>query len=100
MVGKGLVERAMAAADRRRSVISPTAEGLQRMNAARHRRRESTAELLAGWSEDDLRALGEMFTRYNRAVCEHYLADPRVDRPPAPVAAEALLTHATTLMDH
>ncbi|MGH3435057.1 MAG: MarR family transcriptional regulator [Sciscionella sp.] len=100
MVGKGHVERAMAATDRRRSVISPTAEGLERMNAERDRRRESTAELLAGWSEDDLRVLGEMFTRYNQAVGEHYLTDSRADRPPAPVAADALLTHAATLMDH
>ncbi|HEX3815252.1 MAG TPA: MarR family transcriptional regulator [Mycobacteriales bacterium] len=94
MAGKGLVDRTAADTDRRRSIISPTAEGSRRMNVARARRLESTGELLAGWSADDLRTLGDMFTRYNRAVAEHYLTDDS-HQPGAPVVAvEALLPHA------
>ncbi|WP_345637976.1 MarR family winged helix-turn-helix transcriptional regulator [Rugosimonospora acidiphila] len=93
MAGKGLVERCSSATDRRRSIISPTRQGLDRMNGERERRRVATAELLDGWSEADLRTLGEMFTRYNRAVAERCLVPARSD-PPDPLAAtEALLPH-------
>ncbi|HEX3792691.1 MAG TPA: MarR family winged helix-turn-helix transcriptional regulator [Pseudonocardiaceae bacterium] len=96
MAGKGLVERAPAATDRRRSIISPTADGLDRMSAARTMRQNSTAELLADWTEEDLGKLAEMFTRYNRAVAEHYLGDLRPESAQPTVAAvEALLPHAT-----
>ncbi|RZT86729.1 MarR family transcriptional regulator [Pseudonocardia sediminis] len=76
LAGKDLVRRTPAESDRRRSVISPTEEGLERMRAERDRRRHDTAELLDGWSEADLRTLGEMFTRYNGAVAEKYLTAP------------------------
>jgi DNA-binding MarR family transcriptional regulator len=75
MVGKGLVERTASATDRRRSIVSPTEGGLTRMRATSAQRRASTAELLADWSAADLSTLAEMFTRYNRSVAEHYLAD-------------------------
>ncbi|MGH3381728.1 MAG: MarR family winged helix-turn-helix transcriptional regulator [Actinoallomurus sp.] len=92
MTDKGLVKRAPAATDRRRSIISPTQAGLKRMHAARTCRREATAELLAGWSEQDLSTLGAMFTRYNRAVAERHLAGPRRPSPPDPMTVtEALL---------
>jgi DNA-binding MarR family transcriptional regulator len=69
----GLVECAPAPGDRRRSVITPSAEGLARAESVRVRRTEGFAELLGDWSEDDLRTLGEMFERYNRAVARRYL---------------------------
>ena len=84
MQGKGLVERVPGATDRRRSIISPTTAGLGQMNNSRSRRRASTAELLAGWSEDDLGTLAEMFSRYNRAVAERYLTS--ADHQPVPDA--------------
>jgi DNA-binding MarR family transcriptional regulator len=72
----GLVECAPAPTDRRRSVITPSAEGAARAEAVRERRTEGFAQLLADWSEDDLRTLGEMFERYNRSVARRYLPDP------------------------
>lgn len=73
MAGKGLVERTPAANDRRRSIISPTEAGAERMAVTRTQRREATAELLTGWSDADLDNLADTFTRYNRAVAEHFL---------------------------
>ena len=84
--GKGMVERAPGETDRRRNIISPTAAGRARMAAVRDRRRETTRELLADWSEEDVRTLGDMFTRYNRSVAERYLTEQAT-------GAEALLQH-------
>jgi DNA-binding MarR family transcriptional regulator len=69
----GLVAGEPDPADRRRTVLTPTPEGLRRMAAARRLRTCNIADLLAGWSEADLRTLGEMFGRYNRAVADRYL---------------------------
>jgi DNA-binding MarR family transcriptional regulator len=95
MVSRGLVERTPAPTDRRRSVIAPTAQGLERMHEARVRRRDATEELLADWSEEDRVTLARMFTRYNRTVAERFLSgapqEPPVVRMPA---TEALLPHA------
>ncbi len=60
-------------ADRRRSIITPTAEGRRRLAATRDRRRAETGLLLDGWTSDDLETLAEMFTRYNEAVARRYL---------------------------
>lgn len=90
LANKGLVRRAPAESDRRRSMISPTGEGLGRMRAERERRRRDTAELLADWTDEDLRTLGEMFTRYNRAVAGRYLGGPGpADAGPPAVVGEA-----------
>ncbi|MEY9940176.1 MarR family winged helix-turn-helix transcriptional regulator [Streptacidiphilus sp. MAP5-3] len=75
----GLVQRAPAPADRRRSIITPTDDGLRRMEVVRERRTESLAALLAGWSQEDLDTLGTMFDRYNRAVAAEYLSEPARD---------------------
>jgi DNA-binding MarR family transcriptional regulator len=83
MQDKGLVSRDPAPADRRRSIISPTAEGQRRLAVTRGRRREETCLLLAGWAEEDLRALADMFARYNQAVAERYLNQPCLDSTPA-----------------
>jgi DNA-binding MarR family transcriptional regulator len=88
MAGKGLVERSPAPNDRRRSSVSPTPAGIATMNTARAERRDATADLLEGWSERDLRTLATMFTKYNRAIAEHYLIEP--DQPPV-AAVKALL---------
>jgi DNA-binding MarR family transcriptional regulator len=87
MAGKELVERHPSDTDRRRSIVSPTEAGLAAMEIMRADRRAGTAELLAGWSEEDLRTLADMFTRYNRAVAEHHLIEPAAPK----VAVDALL---------
>ncbi|MGN6332053.1 MAG: MarR family winged helix-turn-helix transcriptional regulator [Motilibacteraceae bacterium] len=73
MTERGLVRREPSAADRRRAVVSLTAEGRRLMGTVRERRRAATAELLHGWSDEDLALLGAMFHRYNDAVAEAYL---------------------------
>ena len=70
---QGLVERAPAATDRRRSIITPTAAGLRRMQAVRSARAVSLADLFGGWTEEDLRTLGSMFTKYNGALARKFL---------------------------
>jgi DNA-binding MarR family transcriptional regulator len=77
MHGRGLVRRAPAANDRRRSIISPTAKGHRYMVATRLRIREVLAELLHDWTDSDLWTLADMFTRFNLAVADRY-------RSPAP----------------
>ena len=88
----GLVERAPAAEDRRRSIITPTDEGLRRMETVRGRRTENLADLLSGWSADDLESLGTMFDKYNRAIAAKYLtgstgSTDRAERPAVPHSA-------------
>ncbi|GIH20832.1 MarR family winged helix-turn-helix transcriptional regulator [Rugosimonospora africana] len=75
----GLIDRAADPADRRRSIITPTPGGHARAVRVRRLRRDNLVELLAGWTEEELRACGDGFARYNRAVAEHYLGA----RPPA-----------------
>ncbi|KAA9156558.1 MarR family transcriptional regulator [Amycolatopsis acidicola] len=69
----GLVERTADAQDRRRGIVSATAEGRELLAHTRVQRRERTAELLHGWHQDELHALGAMLTKYNRAVARDYL---------------------------
>ena len=79
---QGLVERAPAATDRRRSIITPTAAGLRRMEAVRSARAESLADLFGGWAEEELRTLGSMFAKYNGAMARKFLAGtPDADVP-------------------
>ncbi len=89
MRGAGLVAGEPDPADRRRTVLTPTGEGLRRMDAVRRDRTGGIADLLADWSEADLATLGEMFRRYNRAVAARYLTAPAPEdgRPAAPPAA-------------
>jgi DNA-binding MarR family transcriptional regulator len=69
----GLVERSPAPEDRRRSIITPTGEGLRLMETVRRRRTEYLADLLSGWSADELASLGAMFDKYNRAIAAKHL---------------------------
>lgn len=75
----GLVERAPDPADRRCSIVTPTAEGLERMRRVRRRRTQATAELLGDWSDADLLAFDELLGKYNRTVAERYLTGPGRD---------------------
>lgn len=68
---RGLVHRTVAE-DRRRSIIGPTDEGRRRTDATRERRRAATADMLADWTPDELRTLGELLTRYNKAVADRW----------------------------
>lgn len=81
---KGLVARRPAATDRRRSLVTPTGDGRRRMSATRDRRRHATADLLAGWSLDDLRDLARLLTCYNETVARRYLTPAGHERAPAP----------------
>jgi len=78
---QGLVEREPDPADRRCTVVTPTAPGLERMRHVRALRTEMVAELLAEWSDEDLRTFDEILGKYNRSVAQRYLtgagtADP------------------------
>ncbi|SFF71158.1 DNA-binding transcriptional regulator, MarR family [Actinacidiphila alni] len=79
--GLGLVARSPAPTDRRRSIITPTGEGLRRMEEVRVRRAESLAGLLEGWSEEERHTLGVMFTKYNRSVAERFLTAAPAPEP-------------------
>lgn len=70
----GLVERTPDPADRRCNVITPTAEGLERMRHVRTQRTEFTAELLTGWTDEELRTFDTILGKYNRTVAQRYLA--------------------------
>ena len=73
MESKKLVDRTAAPDDRRRSIVTPTTTGRHEASRVRRQRRRDLAALLELWTDDDLAALGDMFTRYNRAVATHYL---------------------------
>ncbi|HVV20574.1 MAG TPA: MarR family transcriptional regulator [Pseudonocardiaceae bacterium] len=73
MEDKALVLRTAAAHDRRRSIVAPSAEGRRRMELTRQRRRDATARLLGDWTATDKRRLGNLLTRYNKAVARDFL---------------------------
>ncbi|GAA3562609.1 hypothetical protein GCM10022222_52870 [Amycolatopsis ultiminotia] len=77
LLGKGLVERGAAADDRRRSIITPTEQGRERMHLTRSRRRSSMADLMGDWDAADQQSFAGLLTRYNRAVAARYLAGSR-----------------------
>ncbi|MBB4683402.1 MarR family winged helix-turn-helix transcriptional regulator [Amycolatopsis jiangsuensis] len=77
LLGKGLVERGPAPDDRRRSIITPTETGRERMHQTRARRRGSMADLMGDWTAEDQEAFADLLTRYNRAVAGRYLAGAR-----------------------
>lgn len=76
MQSKGFVDRTPARDDRRRSIITPTAQGKRAMQLTRQRRRAATARLLGDWGDADLRQLADLLSRYNLAVTEQYLLAP------------------------
>jgi DNA-binding MarR family transcriptional regulator len=62
--GLGLVTRNPDPTDGRASLLSPTAEGLERLAAARHPRESALADALELWDVDDIARL----THYLRAL--------------------------------
>jgi DNA-binding MarR family transcriptional regulator len=83
MTAAGLVERAPAPADKRRSIVVATAEGRERARRVHDRRRDNLAAMFDGVPEDELRVIGESFARYNQAVARHYgvsVVSSRADR--------------------
>ncbi len=70
---KGLVTRHPDEHDRRRSIVSPSADGAAAMARVHEARRRRFGDLLADWSEEDRRLLATMFTRYNESVARTYL---------------------------
>lgn len=73
LLASGLAERAKDPDDRRRCVVTPTELGFQRMREVQRMRTDNTADLLSGWSDEDLGVLASMFNKYNTAVAEKYL---------------------------
>ncbi|WP_166462627.1 MarR family winged helix-turn-helix transcriptional regulator [Amycolatopsis acidicola] len=69
----GLVTREPDARDRRRSIVAATEKGRAVMRDIREQRRVGTAEMLAGWSEEDRRTVADLFHRYNQAIADRYL---------------------------
>lgn len=74
MQAHGLVRRAPSSTDRRRSIVEPTEHGRRLMDQVRDRRRRMTADLLSGWTGEDMQTLAAMFTRYNQTVAGRYLS--------------------------
>ncbi|MBA8826791.1 DNA-binding MarR family transcriptional regulator [Saccharopolyspora lacisalsi] len=68
----GLIECEPATDDRRRSIITPTEQGRDEARSVRLHRHRNLDELFAEWSEDELRTLGTMVSRYNRAIRERF----------------------------
>lgn len=56
----GLVERTPDPSDRRSSLLSATAEGLERLARARGSRESTLSHSLAEWSVDDIRTLARL----------------------------------------
>jgi DNA-binding MarR family transcriptional regulator len=74
--GQGLVEREPDPADRRCTVVTPTATGLERMRHVRELRTAMVADLLDEWSDEDLRVFDQILGKYNRSVARRYLTGP------------------------
>lgn len=74
----GWADRLVDPVDRRRTIVQMTAAGRAAMRRTSRERRRRTRELLAGWSERDLRTLATMFAAYNAEVARHHLGrEPR-----------------------
>ena len=69
----GLVARAPGEADRRRSVVSISPSGRDRLHVTAAGRRERTARLVEDWGQAELRSLATLLARYNHAVAERYM---------------------------
>jgi DNA-binding MarR family transcriptional regulator len=74
MAKAGLVDRTVDPADRRRSVVTPTPDGLAAMEAVCTRRRAGTEQMLADWSEQDRQTVADLFARYNQAITDQFLS--------------------------
>ncbi len=74
--GLGLVERTPDPADRRSSLLSVTAEGRERLAAARAPRERALVRALEDWELDDVRSLARLLGALSRGTAPE--ADPIV----------------------
>jgi DNA-binding MarR family transcriptional regulator len=65
LVDLGLVDRAADPVDGRAQVLTPSAEGAQRLARIREVRRARWEADLADWPREDVARLGELLARYN-----------------------------------
>ena len=68
MDAEGLVARARAPPDGRSSLASLAEAGVQPRDEVRAAREARISTLLAGWSGEDRRSLGEVLARFNAAI--------------------------------
>jgi len=68
LVELDLVARTIDPEDARAQLLSLTEEGRRRMNAVADRRRGRFAERMSGWEHDEIAALVDGLTRYNRTI--------------------------------
>lgn len=68
LVELDLVARTTDPEDARAQLLSLTEEGRRRMNAVADRRRGRFAERMSGWEHDEIAALVDGLTRYNRTI--------------------------------
>lgn len=68
LVELGLVAKTRDPEDGRALVLEMTADGARRMEAMHAQRRVRYSERLEAWSDEDLRTLAELLTRYNASL--------------------------------
>jgi DNA-binding MarR family transcriptional regulator len=68
MVRRSLVERRQDPADRRYSILAVTPEGRALMASLRATRRRRLADLLHGWTPEDVELLGRMLGKLNLSI--------------------------------
>ena len=78
----GLIDRAADPEDGRAQVLTPSAEGAERLARIREARRARWEEDLSDWPASDVATLGELLGRLNR------LGEAREAQPPAQHQAE------------
>jgi DNA-binding MarR family transcriptional regulator len=71
LVRLGLVERPADPEDGRATLLAATAEGKRVFEENRRVRNERIAEILAGWTETDRRALGDLLGRFTTDFESH-----------------------------
>jgi len=81
----GVVTKSPATGDARSAVVTPTREGRELASRAAEHRRSRLAEVLAGWSDEQVRALALSLDEFARAHLRDRAAkSPGVSRPREP----------------
>lgn len=81
----GAVTKSRATGDARSAVVTPTEAGRGLASRAAEHRRRRLAEVLAGWSDDQVRALAQSLDEFARAHLRNRAADsPGISRPREP----------------
>jgi DNA-binding MarR family transcriptional regulator len=63
-----LIVRLSDPTDKRISLVKLSREGVRRMRLVRDLRLTHNSELLSHWSDEELKAFGELLTRYNECL--------------------------------